>query len=438
MYCQARSEKYCIVGAGASGLAVARNFAQQGIPFDCLEREDDIGGNWNYGKPHSSVYRSAHLISSKRLIQFPDYPMPAEWPAYPGHQLVQEYFRSYAQHFDLYPRIEFNASVARIEPANSNGDSQWEVTLEDGRSRRYRGVAIANGHHWDPKWPEYPGEFSGTTLHSSQYKTPDVLAGRRVLVVGAGNSGCDIAVESAQQAARTLHSTRRGYHYVPKFIFGRPADRLGEFLLKVHCPLWLRRLIAKGVVKLAVGLPQDYGLKRPDHRLFESHPIINSQMMYYVGHGDIVPKPDIERFDGPTVHFTDGTSEPIEVIVFATGFKISFPFIDASHLNWRDGRPNLFLNAFHPQHDHLFVAGLVQPDGGIWELSHYQAKLMARFIRAIDDGSPKADEFRRRKSGGGSDLGGGIRYVNSTRHLIEVEHFSYRRRLQKLIAQMEA
>ena len=120
-----------------------------------------------------------------------------------------------------------------------------------------------------------------------------------------------------------------------------------------------------GLVKLAIGMPQDYGLKRPDHRLFESHPIINSQMMYYVGHGDIKPKPDVARFDGQTVHFTDGTSEPIDVIVFATGFNIRFPFIDTEkHLNWRKGRPDLFLNAFHPLYDNLFVAGLVQPDGG--------------------------------------------------------------------------
>jgi len=433
MDCESRSEKYCIVGAGASGLAVTRNFLQQGIPFDCLEREDDVGGNWNYGKPASSVYRSTHLISSKRLIQYPDFPMPADWPDYPGHRLVQEYFQSYARHFDLYQRIEFNTAVARIEPA----ESQWEVALQDGRTRRYRGVVIANGHHWDPKWPEYPGKFSGPTYHSSQYKTPDVLDGRRVLVIGAGNSGCDIAVESAQHAARTFHSTRRGYYYVPKFLFGRPADRCGESLLKLRFPLWLRRLISLGMVKMAIGMPQDYGLKRPDHRLFESHPIINSQMMYYVGHGDIKPKPDVARFDGATVHFTDGTSEPIDVIVFATGFKISFPFIDTRHLNWRDGRPNLYLNAFHPEYDHLFVAGLVQPDGGIWDLSHYQGKLMGLFIRAMDAGSPRAEHFRRQKSAASPDLGAGIRYVESTRHLIEVEHFSYRRRLEQLISQME-
>lgn len=434
MYCESRTEKFCIIGAGASGLTTAKNFAERGVPFDCLEREDDVGGNWNYGKPHSSVYRSTHLISSKRMIQYPDFPMPADWPAYPSHRLVQEYFQSYARHFDLYRQIQFDTSVERAEPAGSG----WDVTLADGQTRHYRGLIIANGHHWDPKWPEYPGEFTGVKLHSSQYKTPDVLDGRRVLVIGAGNSGCDIAVEAAQHAAKAFHSTRRGYHYVPKFLLGIPADRLGEQLLKLRCPLWLRRLIAHGLVKLAIGMPQDYGLKRPDHRLFESHPIINSQMMYYAGHGDITPKPDVARFDGDTVYFTDDTSEPIDVIVFATGFNITFPFIDATkHLNWHGGKPDLFLNAFHPQYDNLFVVGLVQPDGAIWDLSHYQAQLTARFIQAIDAGSPKADFFRKQKAAAGSDYGAGIHYINSTRHLIEVEHFSYRRRLKKLIAHME-
>lgn len=430
---ESRLERYCIIGAGASGLAVARNFAAHKIPFDCLEREDDVGGNWRYGERGSSIYRSTHLISSKRLTQYPDFPMPAEWPEYPSHELVQEYFRSYARQFGLYQRIEFGVEVSRIEPAGPH----WGVALGDGRARRYGGVVIANGHHWDPKWPEYPGQFSGRILHSSQYKTPDVLAGRRVLVVGGGNSGCDIAVEAAQHAGRTWHSTRRGYHYIPKFLLGRPADRCGEFLLKLHFPLWLRRLISSGLVKLAIGWPQDYGLKRPDHRLFESHPIINSQMMYYVGQGDITPKADVARFDGDTVHFTDGSSETVEVVVFATGFKISFPFIDASHLNWRDGRPSLYMNVFHPRYDNLFVAGLIQPDSGQWGLTHYQAQLISRFILAMNEGSRPAEKFRRQKAAVAPDLNSGIRYLKSSRHLLEVEHFSYRRRLKKLIAGFE-
>jgi len=429
-----RSSVYCIVGAGSSGLAVAKNFLQCSIPFDCIEREDDVGGNWYYGKPHSSVYQSTHLISSKRLTEYTDFPMPDEWPHYPRHDQVWQYFRSYAQRFRLYERIEFNRAVERIEPAEAG----WEVTLSRGETRRYRGVVIANGHNWDPKWPDYSGRFDGQVLHSCQYKTPDVLQGKRVLVVGAGNSGCDIAVESAQYAAATIHSARRGYHYLPKFLNGKPADVCGERLLRWRLPTWLRRMIAARLVKMAIGRPQDYGLPMPDHQLFETHPIINSQMLYYVGHGRITAKPDVKELRTNRVRFVDGTEEPIDVVIYATGFRISFPFIAREHLNWRGERPELFLNVFHPSRDDLFVCGLIQPDSGQWGLVDYQAQLIARYVLAIDRHPAAAKTFRDLKAATHEDLASGIKYVESSRHLLEVEHFSYRERLKKLIAKLPA
>ena len=172
-----------------------------GIPFDCLEHEDDVGGNWYFGKPHSSVYHSTHTISSKRLTEYVDFRMPPHYPAYPSHRQVWEYLRDYAKHFGLYEHIELKTPIAgSIRPPS------WVVTLADGRQRSYRGVVIANGHNWDPKWPEYPGQFEGVALHSAQYKTPDVLRGKHVPVVGGGNSGCDIAVEASHNAAATFHS----------------------------------------------------------------------------------------------------------------------------------------------------------------------------------------------------------------------------------------
>lgn len=458
-----RTAKYCIVGAGSSGLAVAKWLAACGVDFDCLEREDDVGGNWYYGKPQSSVYRSTHLISSKPLTEYRDFPMPAEYPDYPSHAQVWEYFRSYARHFELYPRIEFQTSVERIEPAADAGPHgpYWDVTISrqaeananadaapssvprsafripHSEVRRYHGVIIANGHNWDPKWPEFAGRFDGLSLHSAEYKTPDVLRGRRVLVVGGGNSGCDIAVEAAQNAERTLHSVRRGYHYLPKYIRGKPADQVGERLLRWRLPLAVRRAIAGAVIRWTLGPPEQFGLPKPDHRLFETHPIINSQMLYYVGHGMISPKPDVAELCGDRVRFVDGTTEAIDVIVYATGFKISFPFIAREHLNWRGGRPELFLNVFHPRYDNLAVAGLIQPDSGQFGLVDCQAELIARFLAALDGDRAAVERFRRQKAQPDEDLGRGIRYVNSSRHLLEVEHFGYRRRLEKLIASFE-
>jgi cation diffusion facilitator CzcD-associated flavoprotein CzcO len=421
-------KRYCVIGAGPSGLAVVKRLAEAGIPFDCFERSDDVGGNWYYGKPGSSVYASTHLISSKRLTEFVDFPMPDEFPAYPHHSQAWEYLRSYARNFGLYERITFSVGVERAQPA----DDHWRVTLSTGERRDYAGMIVANGHNWQPRLPALCGKFDGLTLHSNQYKTPDVLAGKRVLVVGAGNSGCDIAVEAAQHATATFHSIRRGYHYLPKFVAGRPVDEYGELMLRLRVPLWLRRLVTRYIARLTLGPPQRFGLPKPDHRFWESHPIINSQLLYYVGHGRIGVKPDIAELRGDRVAFADGSEERIDVIVYATGFEISFPFLDQEHLNWRDGRPDLYLNIFHPQHERLLFAGLIQPDSGQWGLVDVQAQLIARYLAALDQGQPAAERLKLRLARVRDRQS--IDYLASPRHLLEVEHYSYRRTLQKHLA----
>ena len=426
-------EKFCIVGAGTSGLAAAKSFLQAGIPFDCLEREDTLGGNWCYGKPASSVYRSTHLISSKRLTEYTDFPMPEHYPEYPNHELVLNYLKDYADHFDLNQHIEYETAVQQIARAPSGG---WSVRLATSEVRQYRGVVIANGHNWDPRFPDFPGEFKGEVLHSSEYKTPDILAGKRVLVVGAGNSGCDIAVESASHAAKTLHSMRRGYHYLPKFYRGYPMDAVGEFMLRLRAPLWLRRFLARRVVNIVLGAPEQIGLPKPDHRLFETHPIINSQLAYHVGHGDIAIKPNVHRLCGTQVQFVDGTKEQVDVIVYATGFKITIPFIDRAELNWRDQKPEFYLNVFHPEHDDLFIVGLIQPDSGQWGLVDCQAQLIAAYICGLDANLNSARWFQHRKRTHDAKLNRGIDYIRSPRHLLEVEHFGYRKKLERLVRKL--
>lgn len=426
-------QKFCIIGAGTSGLAVAKNFKQQGIPFDCLEREDSLGGNWCYGKPASSVYRSTHLISSKKLTEYTDFPMPEEYPEYPSHRLVYDYLQSYAEHFGLNQHIEYGTAVQEV---TSPGEGNWQVRLAGGEVRQYRGVVIANGHNWDPRTPEFAGQFDGLQLHSCEYKTPDALQGKRVLVVGAGNSGCDIAVESASHAEKTFHSMRRGYHYLPKFFRGMPVDAVGEWALRFRLPTWLRRRLAQRVMHLVNGSPEVIGLPKPDHKLFETHPIINSQLAYHVGHGDIAIKPNVAELCGNRVRFADNSEEEVDVIVYATGFKITIPFIDRRELNWNADRPDLYLNVFHPKRDDLFIAGLIQPDSGQWGLVDCQAQLIAAYITGLDAGKKSARWLKNLKSREQAKLNRGIHYVDSPRHLLEVEHFSYRKKLERLVRRL--
>jgi hypothetical protein len=228
---------------------------------------------------------------------------------------------------------------------------------------------------------------------------------------------------------------RRGYHYLPKFWRGRPIDFLNERLIRWRLPLALRRMLARYIERIAFGPPGSFGLPRPDHRLFETHPIINSQLHYFAAHGRVTAKPDVAELCGDRIRFADGTVEPIDVIVYATGYKITFPFLDRELLNWRDEKPQLFLNVFHPEADDLFVIGLIQPDSGQFGLVDYQSRLVAKFVQACDAGSPTAAEFRQLKATADeTTLSNGVRYLNSPRHLLEVEHYSYRERLKKLIA----
>lgn len=426
---------YCVVGAGAAGLAAARQLQAAGIPFEVVERERDVGGLWDAGLPHSPVYRSTHLISSKPLTQFPDYPMPREYPDYPGHAQALQYLRSYAAAFGLYDFIRFGREVERAEPVEGEG---WRLTFRGGDSRAYAGLVVASGIHWIPNLPEIPGRFEGEWIHSSRYKTPDILRGKRVLVVGAGNSGCDIAVEAGQHATRTFLSVRRGYHYIPKYAFGRPIDQVGEVGLKLRLPLFLRRSLDQLLLKKVVGSPERFGLPRPDHRLLESHPIVNGQILQALGQGDIRPKPDVRQLRGREVVFADGTVEPIDLIIYATGYRTVFPFLATDELRSADGPPQFYLHLFHPGRDDLFIVGMLQPDSGVWPLLHLQARAVAAYIQATQSSSPGLERARALKRGPKPDLGGGIRYLKSDRHRLEVEHFSYARRLRKLIRLLES
>lgn len=428
-------ETFAIIGAGPAGLCVAKTFRQQGLTVEIFEREDDVGGNWYFGRPASSVCHSTHMISSKRMSQFADFPMPKEYPPYPNHRQALAYLRDYARHFGLYDVTRFQTSVERVESAApANGAAgRWRVRFAGGEEREFAGVVIASGHHHDPLWPEFQGEFSGGIIHAKDYKTPEQIRGKRVLVIGGGNSGCDLAVEAAAHGAASFLSLRRGYHFLPKFLFGGPLDAGGELFQRWHVPVWLQQRITAWLVSIAVGRPERYGLPKPAHRLFETHPIVNSQLLYAVGHGHVQVRPAVESLAGSKVRFTDGREDEIDVIVCATGYQTTFPFLDSSLVLTDDGSPRLFLNAFHPEHDRLFVAGLIQPNGAIWPLVDWQARLMAAFLRAQSNDIKKADWFRGLKSRGHDDLGGGLHYDHSPRHRLEVEFFAYRERLKKLV-----
>lgn len=429
-------QRWCVIGAGPSGLTSLKNLLDAGIVTECLEREAVLGGNWAFGTTSSRVFASTRLISSKTLTAFHDFPMPQEWPAYPDHRHCLDYLHQYADHFGLKQHITFNTAVSAIVPVtNTAGHRQgWKISLGDGSCRYYAGIVIASGHNHVPRWPQIPGEFTGTLLHAADYKSPTVpvdLTGKRVLVIGGGNSGSDIAVDVSRQASLTLHSTRRAYHIVPRMVLGRPADLRVERLLKMGAPLWLRRLISQRAIARTIGLPATHGLPTPDHQLWETHPVINDSLYEQIDTGSLTPMPDLLRVAGGSVEFTNGQRKEIDVIIAATGYKLTFPGIASEILNSHEGLPQLHLHLLHPACTDLAVVGMIQPDSGQWGITDLQAQVVARMILA-ERFAPRAHNWLHRQKQRKPKLSE-VHYLDSPRHALEVEHFRYTQELKRLI-----
>ncbi|GAB3255145.1 NAD(P)-binding domain-containing protein [Alteromonas gracilis] len=415
---------YAVIGAGPSGLAAARNLDRAGLPWQGYEMAGDVGGLWDIDAPRSTVYESAHLISSKTTTQFAEFPMRDEVADYPSHRELRRYFSDFADAFDLRRGYAFDTEVLRVEP---DGDA-WTVTVrgpEGERTERHAGVLVANGTLSEPNVPTLPGSFDGEVIHTSAYKRPDVFAGKRVLIVGAGNSGCDIAVDAVHHAASVDMSVRRGYHFVPKYVFGRPADTLNQGR---PLPAPIKQRLDTRLLRMFTGDPTRFGFPEPDHRLYESHPIVNSLVLHHLGHGDIRVRADVERLDGDGVAFRDGTRTPYDLVVLATGYRLHYPFLDPALLAWdgHGGAPDLYLNIVGSRPG-LFVLGMVEASGIGWQGRYEQAELVAAYLRARTEDPAAAAEFDERARGPRPDLSGGYRYLGLDRMAYYVNKDAYRR-----------
>jgi cation diffusion facilitator CzcD-associated flavoprotein CzcO len=420
-------DRVCIIGAGSSGLAAAKTFKERGIPFDCLEREPDLGGLWNEATNTGVVYDTTYLVSSRKYTGFEDYPFPEEYPIYPSHRETLAYLRAYAMNFGILDRIEFNAAVERAERAQ-NG---WSVKVAgEERPRFYRALVIANGHHHVPRMPKIPGTFTGEIMHSRDYRSVKQLTDKRVVVLGSGNSGCDIVVDATSVAQRIYLSMRRGTYFVPKFVFGRPMDGIINFCEKIPMPRGLRNRLYTHWHRLMVGKNERYGLPEPEHRILDTHPTMNTVLPQLCGHGRIGVKPEVTEFAGNKVRFGDGSEVEADLVVFATGYEISIPFIDNSLIFDSDNRPLLYLNVFHPQLNDLFAVGLIQANGSIWRLADDQSQLVASYLIALAERHERAAWFGKLKAQGHKSMEQGS-YVKSERHRLEANYYAYRRMLKR-------
>ena len=415
--------RVCVIGAGSSGIAAVKVLAQGGIAFDCFEASDRVGGNWVFRNRNgmSSAYRSLHINTSRDRMAYSDFPMPADYPDFPHHTQVAAYFDAYVDRFGLRDRITFDTRVERAEPAAGG----WRV---DGA--HYDALLVANGHHWDPQWPDPPfagaDAFAGVQLHSHHYVDPELFAGKRVVVLGMGNSAMDIAVEATQTAERVFLAARRGAWIVPKYVFGRPLDQI---VTRPGIPLVLRQRFMAAVLRAAVGPMERYGLPKPDHRPLEAHPTISDTIFSRLTHGDIVPKPNIARLTRDTVVFTDGTSERADVVVYATGYKVSFPFFDPGVVSAPGNELPLYKRVVHPDLPGLYFIALLQPLGATMPLAEAQAEWVCDLLTGrcalppraelLADIARERDALRRR-------------YVASKRHTMQVDFDDYLAEIRRL------
>jgi hypothetical protein len=370
-----------VIGAGISGLTAGKMLGDYGVPYTTFESSDRIGGNWAFGNPngHSSAYRSLHIDTSKHRLSFQDFPMPERYPDFPHHTEIKAYLDAYADAFGLLDRIEFGNGVTRAE---RDAEGRWQIEDQSGTRREFDLLVVANGHHWDPRYADFPGEFAGDVIHSHNYvdpRTPFDLTGKRILVVGIGNSAADITVELSSRAlgnSVTL-STRSSAWIVPKYIAGRPGDAYWRTV--PHVPLSWQRKALQMLMPLMGTDPTNYGLPPANHKLFEAHPTQSVELPLRLGSGDVTPKPNVDRLDGSTVHFEDGTSDEFDVIVYATGYNITFPFFDPAFISAPDNRIRLYKRMFKPGIGNLAFIGFAQSVPTLFPFVECQSRVLAAY-----------------------------------------------------------
>ncbi len=414
--------RIAIIGQGSSGIAAAKTLHQRGIDFVAYEASDRVGGNWVFQNANgmSSAYSTLHINTSRERMEYPDFPMPRSYPDFPHHSHIAAYFDAYVDHFGFRDRIRFQTPVGRAEKTADG----WDV---DGEP--FDALIVANGHHWDARWPEpaFPGAdtFAGEQIHAHEYRDPEQLRGKHVVVLGMGNSAMDIAVDASYNAASTTLAARRGAYVVPKYMFGRPADQLRN---DPRVPFAIRRAIVSGLIKAYVGDMTRYGLPKPDHRFGEAHPTVSGRILDRLAHGAIAAKPNIARLDGDRVHFADGTSVHADLVVYCTGYKVSFPFFAPDLIAAPGNDLPLFRRVFHPDVDGVYFVGLLQPLGAIMPLAAAQSEWIADHLTGryalpaggalrADIAAERAAMFKR--------------YVASPRHTMQVDFDDYLLALDK-------
>lgn len=426
--------RICIIGAGSSGMTVAKALKERGLRPEVFEKGSDIGGMWRYENDNgqSSCYASLHIDTSRPNLGYSDFPLDENLPDFPSHAQFLGHLERYADRFGLRDLVRFQTSVERVVP-DAGG---YAVELAGGEVRRFEAVIVANGHLSDPRYPDFPGSFAGGQIHSHHYRVADPFEGKRVLVVGLGNSAVDIAVDIARRADHVFVSTRRSAWVMPKYLWGRPIDQIsGAIARRTRFPTRVVRRIMSWLIRSGVGDQRRFGLPRPDHPMWREHATLSQELLPYIGHGYISVKPNVAALRGDRVGFEDGTEEAVDEIIYATGYNVTFPFLDASVFDPARQAGRLYRRMVSLEHPGLIFAGLVQPVGPTIPLVEIQGQWIAEHLSgrmSLPEAEEQRGEVERH-----SDMQRRT-YLNSNRYVLEVDFRTYAAQMRRDMAQGRA
>ncbi|XP_052788262.1 flavin-containing monooxygenase 5-like [Mya arenaria] len=431
--------KVAIIGAGASGLTAIKCCLDEELEPTCYERTDELGGLWNYKDEvrdgQASVMKSTVINTSKEIMCYSDFPIPAEYPVFMHNKYVLRYFHLYAQEFRLTKYIQFNTEIITLKKCRDFASTgKWLLNVKDkltGECKElvYDAVLICTGHHANTHKPSFPGQdrFKGKIIHSHDYKNSLSYEDKRVVIVGIGNSGGDAAVELSRVASQVFLSTRRGSWILNRVAEkGMPVDMcyISRFFnaLQTRFPGFIETM-AKKQLNNKVDL-ELYSLK-PKHGPFAQHPTVNDDLPNRIICGSVKVKSNIEEITETGIKFDDGTFEDdIDVLFLATGYTFGFPFLDKSVIEVENNKVELFKYMFPPDLEHhtLAVIGFIQPLGAIMPISELQCRLATRVFKGVTKLPSRSEMWSNIK---GKAEAMSARYVHSPRHTIQVDYIPF-------------
>ena len=381
-------DEVCVIGAGGAGLAAGQALGARGIPFRIFEARGGIGGMWRHGETYA--YDALTSNTSRYKTSFRAHRMRLRGRPYIHHTEFLAYLEAFAARFGLNERIELDARVQKAEPTEDG----WSVTIAGREPEPFRAVVVANGLLGKPRNRVIPGTFSGRTLHSGEYRSPEEFAGTDVVVAGVGTSGAEIAGELVDHARSVTVAVRTGVHVSPKmFPRGVPMD-LMDSRLSAMLPWSLRRRYVAGVLRLAVGAPGSRGIPVPDHRVFDRVVSMSDTFVRALKRGRFTIRPGIERFDGDRVVFADGSEARADAVVLASGYEPDLGFLPPRLSDLREEHAPLVRGVAHPDADGLFFVGFVLGHGALLPMFEAQATWAAAVL-AGDVPWPSPSERRR-------------------------------------------